>query len=175
MSEFLRRSLMIFIITGFQTIVFIFIVISTTFRPICPSAFFRCFLSNSGTYTELRTTSFTESTGVACSDSVSHNVKYSCIVTRQQNTLRNGYRRWFPKLLRRQSSGGCRFKPDCRKDELSLLNPLSVFSLSTFPFTFFIYIYIYIWPARCFKYLFVWWLHRRKIGCHQALFSLYPR
>ena len=34
-SEFLRRSLMIFIIQGFQTIVFIFIVIFTTFRPIC--------------------------------------------------------------------------------------------------------------------------------------------
>ena len=30
-------------------------------------------LSNSGTYMELRTTSFIESTGVACSDSVSHN------------------------------------------------------------------------------------------------------
>ena len=51
---------MIFIIKGFRTIVFIFIVISTTFRPICPPTFFRC-LSNSGTYTELRTTSFTRS------------------------------------------------------------------------------------------------------------------
>ena len=67
--KFLRRSLMIFIIKDFLTIVFIFIVISTTFRPICPPAFFRCLL-NSGTYTELRTTSFIESTGVACSDSV---------------------------------------------------------------------------------------------------------
>ena len=56
----------------FQTIVFIFIVIYTTFRPICPPAFFRC-LSNSGTFMELRTTSFIESTGVAYSDSVSHN------------------------------------------------------------------------------------------------------
>ena len=27
----------------------------------------------------------------------------------------NGYRRWFTKLLRRQSSGGCRFNPDCRR------------------------------------------------------------
>ena len=44
----------LFIIKGFRTIVFIFIVISTTFRPICPPAFFRC-LSNTGTYTELRT------------------------------------------------------------------------------------------------------------------------
>ena len=61
-----------FIIKGFRTIVFIFIVISTTFRPICPPAFFRC-LSNSENFAELRTMSFIESTGVACSDSVSHN------------------------------------------------------------------------------------------------------
>ena len=45
MSKFLRRSLMIFIIKGFRTIVFIFIVISTTFRPICLPGFFGCFLS----------------------------------------------------------------------------------------------------------------------------------
>ena len=38
----------------------------------CLSTFFRC-LSNPGTYTELWTMSFIESTGVACSDSVSHN------------------------------------------------------------------------------------------------------
>ena len=50
----------LFIIMGFRTIVFIFIVISTTFQPICPLAFFRC-LSNSGTFTELWTTSFMES------------------------------------------------------------------------------------------------------------------
>ena len=62
---------MIFVIKDFRTIVFIFIAISTTFRPVCPLAFFRC-LSNSGTDTELRTTSFIESTGVTCSDSVSH-------------------------------------------------------------------------------------------------------
>ena len=62
----------IFIIKVFRTIVFIFIVISITFRPICPPAFFWC-LSNSGTFTELRTTSFIETTGVACSDSVCHN------------------------------------------------------------------------------------------------------
>ena len=72
LSKFLRSSLLIFIIKGFQTIVFIFIVISTTFQLICPPAFFRC-LSNSGTFTELQTTSFIESTGVACSDSVSYN------------------------------------------------------------------------------------------------------
>ena len=51
LSKFLRRSLMIFIIKDFRIIVFIFIVISTTFRPICPPAFFRCLL-NSGTFTE---------------------------------------------------------------------------------------------------------------------------
>ena len=51
------------IIKGFRTIVFIFIVISTMFR---------C-LSNLEIFTEFQTTSFTESTGVACSDSVSHN------------------------------------------------------------------------------------------------------
>ena len=63
---------MIFIIKGFRTIVFIFIVIFTTFQTIRPLAFFRC-LSNSGTFTKLRTTSFIGSTGVACSYSVSHN------------------------------------------------------------------------------------------------------
>ena len=90
LSKFLRRSLMIFIIKGFRTICFIFIVISTKFRPICPPAFFR-FLSNSGAFTELRTTSFIESTGVTCSDSVSHNrvqvLSIFCIVTRLQSGL----------------------------------------------------------------------------------------
>ena len=33
----------------------------------------------------------------------------------QQDTSRNGYRRWFRKLLRRQSSEGFRFNPDCRR------------------------------------------------------------
>ena len=45
LSKFLRRSLMIFIIKGFRTIVFLFIVLSTAFRPICPPAFLRCLLS----------------------------------------------------------------------------------------------------------------------------------
>ena len=63
---------MLFIIKAFLTIIDIFIVIAITFRPICPFAFFRC-LSNFGTFTEHLTTSFFESTGVACSDSVSHN------------------------------------------------------------------------------------------------------
>ena len=79
LSKFLRRSLMIFIIKGFQTIVFNFILISAMFRPICPPAFFRC-LSNSRTYTELRATSFIEPTGFACSDSVSHNRIHSVTV-----------------------------------------------------------------------------------------------
>ena len=69
---FLNWLELIFIIKGFQTIVFIFIVISTMFRLICPLAFFSC-LSHSGTFMELRTTSFIESIVVACSDSVSHN------------------------------------------------------------------------------------------------------
>ena len=60
-----KTSIKIFIIKVFRTIVFIFIVISTTFWLICPPAFFRC-LSNSGTFMELRTTSFIETTGVAC-------------------------------------------------------------------------------------------------------------
>ena len=64
--------MVIFVIKGFRTIVIIFIVISTTFRPICPPAFFRRLL-NSGTFMELWTMSFIESTGVACSDSISHN------------------------------------------------------------------------------------------------------
>ena len=61
-----------FISKDFRTIVFIFNVIFTTFRQVSPLAFFRC-LSNSGTYTELRTMSFIEYTGFTCSDSVSHN------------------------------------------------------------------------------------------------------
>ena len=60
LSEFLRRSSMIFIIKGFRTIFFIFIVISIMFRLICPPAFFRCF-SNSLTFTKLRTTYFFQS------------------------------------------------------------------------------------------------------------------
>ena len=72
LSLYSINILYIYNIKCFRTIVFIFIVISTTFRSICPPAFFRC-LSNSGTFTELRTTSFIKSTVVACFDSVSHN------------------------------------------------------------------------------------------------------
>ena len=62
----------IFIIKGFRSIVFIFIAILTSFRSICPLAFIRC-LSNSGTYTKRRTTSFIECMRIACSDSINHN------------------------------------------------------------------------------------------------------
>ena len=55
--------ILFFIIKGFPTIVFIFIVISITFRPICTPAYFRC-LSNSGTF-------------------------MACV---QQDTLRNSYK-----------------------------------------------------------------------------------
>ena len=71
-GEILKKKTLSFIIKGFRTIVFIFISISITIRPICPAAFFRC-LSNLGSYTELWTTSFIESKGIACSDSVSYN------------------------------------------------------------------------------------------------------
>ena len=47
-----NKDIQIFFIKGFRPIAFIFIVISTTFWPICPPAFFRC-LPNSGTFTEL--------------------------------------------------------------------------------------------------------------------------
>ena len=70
--RFTHIRIWLWYIKGFRTIVFIFIVISTRFWPIRPLAFFRC-LSNSGTFTELQTTSFIESMGVACSDSISHN------------------------------------------------------------------------------------------------------
>ena len=103
LSEFLRRSLMIFIIKGFRTVVFI--VISTTFWPICPLTFFSC-LSNSGTFMELWTTPFIESMGVACSDSVSHN---------RVQVLNIPAVRIESKLLRRQSSRGCRFNTDFRQ------------------------------------------------------------
>ena len=68
---------MIFIIKGFQTIVFIIIVISIMFRLMCPLAFFRS-LTNSETFMELWTMSFIESTVVACSDSISHNRVLTC-------------------------------------------------------------------------------------------------
>ena len=62
----IKQHEFIFIIKGFRTIFFAFIVISTTFRLICPLAFFRCFVEL-GNLHGLRTT------WVTCSDSVSHN------------------------------------------------------------------------------------------------------
>ena len=56
-----KKGIVIFIINCFRTIVFIFIVISTMFQLICPPAFFR-YLSNLGTFIELQTMSFIEST-----------------------------------------------------------------------------------------------------------------
>ena len=82
--KILTLSLNIFIIKGFWTIVLIFI--SSTFQSICPLTYFRCLL-NSGTYMELRTTSFIESMGVTCYDSVNHNlVKVLIPVCVQQDT-----------------------------------------------------------------------------------------
>ena len=67
-----KQSVLFFIIKGFWNIVFIFIVISTTFQLKCSPVIFRC-LSNKGAFLELRTTSFIESMGVAFSGSVCHN------------------------------------------------------------------------------------------------------
>ena len=72
LSKFIWWSLIIIITLNIQTIDLIFIVMSTTFRSICPSAFFRCFMSNSGVYTESRTEPMNWTTGVNCSNSVNH-------------------------------------------------------------------------------------------------------
>ena len=61
LSKLLRWSLII-IVT--RTIDLIFSVIITTFRPICPSALFRCFMP--------RTELLIWSTGIDCSNSVNH-------------------------------------------------------------------------------------------------------
>ena len=80
----------LFIIKGFWTIVFI--VIPTTFRVICPLA-----LSNSGTYTDRGTTSFTESIGVANSSSLNHN-RWRCpwcnYYRRRKWTRRHEFKSW---------------------------------------------------------------------------------
>ena len=44
LSKFLTRSLLIFIIKGFRTTVFIFIIISTAFWPVCPRGFLQVFV-----------------------------------------------------------------------------------------------------------------------------------
>ena len=81
-EQFISKQILIFIIKGFQTIVFIFI--STTFRPICPTAFFRC-LSNSGTATELRTLLNPRRSPVLIPLVIT--VTYSCIISRLQSGL----------------------------------------------------------------------------------------
>ena len=81
----LIEALWLFIIKGFRTIVFLFIVISTTFRPICPPAFFRC-LSNSGTFTELGTLLNPRGLPVLIPLAIT-GYKYSCIVTCLQSGL----------------------------------------------------------------------------------------
>ena len=43
-------------------------------------------------------------------------------IQHDQETWRNGYRHWFPNLLRRQSSGGCRFNPDWGRNNTGILN-----------------------------------------------------
>ena len=84
---------------------------------------------STGTFTELRTTSFIESTGVACFDSISHNwvqvlsipvlllacsedwtCNFQMIVSLEAKGT-NAYNRYAMCCLRRQSSGGCRFNP----------------------------------------------------------------
>ena len=50
----------------------ILFIVVLTFQPICPSAFFRRFMSNSGAYTEPHTEPFILSTRVDCSNSVNH-------------------------------------------------------------------------------------------------------
>ena len=50
----------------------IFIVIFTTFQPICPSAFFSCFMSNSEAFIESRTAAFIWTTREDCSNSVNY-------------------------------------------------------------------------------------------------------
>ena len=83
----------IFIIKVFRTIVFIFIVISISVD--MSSGLLQVF-AETGTFTELQTTSFIETTGVACSDSVCHNrvqvlsipVYYSPVVRIEPATFR---------------------------------------------------------------------------------------
>ena len=85
MSTFQRRSLVIFIIKGFRTIIFIFIVISTTFRPssgVCRT------LEHSRNF-ELRLLLNPQGSPVLIPlAKPGTSVKYSCIVTRLQSGLK---------------------------------------------------------------------------------------
>ena len=126
MSKFLRRSLVIFIINVFWTIVFIFIVISTTFRLIIPPAFFKClsskFLRRSLVIfiiNVFRTFVFIFIVISTRFRLICPPAFFRCLSNLpacvQQDPWRNCYRRWFPKLLRLQLSGCCRFIADCRR------------------------------------------------------------
>ena len=78
---------MINITKNIRTIDRIVIVIITTFRPICPSAFFRCSMLNSVVNAESRSEPFIQIMGIDCSDSLIHErvqvlsyIKYSLLV-----------------------------------------------------------------------------------------------
>ena len=71
LSKILWWSLIIVIFKNIQTIDLIFIVM-LTFRTICFSAFFKCFMSNLRVHTESVTEPFILTIGVDCSNSVNH-------------------------------------------------------------------------------------------------------
>ena len=54
LSKFIRWILIIVVTKNIKTTDLILIVMLTTFRPICLSAFFMCFWSNSGAHLESR-------------------------------------------------------------------------------------------------------------------------
>ena len=62
----------IIITLNIRVIDLINIVIIPTFRPICPLAFFRCFLSKSGVHTESQNESFIWATGVDSFNSINN-------------------------------------------------------------------------------------------------------
>ena len=72
LSKFLRWSLIIAITYNIQTIDLIIIVILITFRMICPSASFRCFMLNLRVHTESQTEPFIWTTEEERSNSVHH-------------------------------------------------------------------------------------------------------
>ena len=78
-----------FIIQGFRTIIVVCIVIFTTFQPICPPVFFRCFLSNFEQHPLFHPQR-------SLSDSVNHNTKFrvgSWVPCRRPSSTRNTWRR----------------------------------------------------------------------------------
>ena len=102
LSKFLRCNMIIIITWNILIIGLIFIVIVARLRPICPSASFRCFMSNSGVFTESRTEFFLWTTGVDSSKSVNHDqiqllcyVNYSLLVLPVVR-IEPATSRWFP-------------------------------------------------------------------------------